>query len=56
MDVNHAEEADLETIAVFFASHGVTVWQCSILTDIMRIRTSSRPWSRDTGNSAEGAP
>lgn len=33
VDVNHAEEADLETIAVFFASHGVTGWQCSILTD-----------------------
>lgn len=33
VDVNHAAEADLETIAVFFASHGVTGWQCSILTD-----------------------
>lgn len=33
VDVNHAAEADLETVAVFFASHGVTGWQCSILTD-----------------------
>ena len=33
VDVNHASEADLETISRFFASHGVTGWQCSILTD-----------------------
>ena len=33
VDVNHASEADLEKISVFFASHGVTGWQCSILTD-----------------------
>ncbi len=33
VDVNHASEEDLEKISVFFASHGVTGWQCSILTD-----------------------
>lgn len=33
VDVNHAGEKDLEKIAVFFASRGVTGWQCSILTD-----------------------
>lgn len=33
VDVNHASEADLEKISVFFASCGVTGWQCSILTD-----------------------
>ncbi len=33
VDVNHASEDDLEKISMFFASHGVAGWQCSILTD-----------------------
>ena len=33
VDVNAADEEGLRTIGCFFASHGVTGWLCSILTD-----------------------
>ena len=65
VDVNHAEENDFERISLFFASRGVTGWQCSVLTDTeeqtlrcidsaSRYAASDRPGARLLGIHLEG--
>ena len=52
IDVNAATAQDLDSIGAFFAKHGTTGWQCSILTDT----EEQTLWCIDQAKAAMAAP
>ena len=52
IDVNAATAQDLDRIGAFFAKHGTTGWQCSILTDT----EEQTLWCIDQAKAAMAAP